>query len=192
MNILHRCRASQRKLRIGVGMNCFNSSVCVCMCVFIALSFFSSSLSHSASFYTHAFIIICCCCCCVIFRVQNFWLHPNESHGNQSFEVHQINRMFNANAISSINKNGAKLNITSNVELIDRKSTRNEQSRRRHHHHHHHHHRIREINEMSTNDDHICATKLRTDNHCLDKNSNRHSITIMDAEPTHRFENGNW
>lgn len=131
---------------------------------------------------------------CFIFRVQNFRLHPNESHGNQSFEVHQINRMFNVNAISATNKNGVKSISTAHADLIDqRKSTRNEQSQRRRHHHHHHHHqrRIREVNEMSS-DDHICATKLKTDNICLDKNSNRHSITIMDAESTHRFENGNW
>lgn len=105
--------------------------------------------------------------------------------------MHQINRMFNTNAITSINKNVAKSISTTNGDLIEpRKSIRNEQLRRRHHHHHHHH-RIKEVNEMST-DDHICTEKSKTDNNCLDKNSNRHSITIMDAEPKHRFENGNW
>lgn len=131
-----------------------------------------------------------CCCRCVIFRVQNFRLHPNESHVNQSFEVHQINRMFNTGAIISNNNNKNVVNTVSNGNgnLVNspRKSTRNEH-RRRHHHHHHHHHRIREVPEMSN----ICANNLKIDNNCLDKNSNRHSITIMDAEPTHRFENGN-
>lgn len=102
--------------------------------------------------------------------------------------------MFNVNATSVSSKNHvAKSNLISNGELVDpRKSARNEHSRRRHHHHHHHH-RIRE--EMSSdNDNHMCMPKLKAiaDNNGLDKNSNRHSITIMDAEPTHRFENGNW
>ncbi|XP_031629394.1 uncharacterized protein LOC116344790 [Contarinia nasturtii] len=123
-------------------------------------------------------------------QVQNFRLHPNESHGNQSFEVHQINRMFNTGAIISNNNKNVVNTANGNLVNSPRKSTRNEYSRRRHHHHHHHH-RIREVQEMSK-DNHICAINLKTGNSCLDKNSNRHSITIMDAEPKQRFENGNF
>lgn len=96
--------------------------------------------------------------------------------------------MFNATATK---KDVVKSVSVANCNLVDssRKSSRN--LRRRHHHHHHHHHRAKEAHEMSRND-HICTKNWNTDNKCVDKNSNHHSITIMDVEPTHRFDNGNW
>lgn len=135
-----------------------------------------------------------CCCWCVIFRVQNFRLHPSEAHGNQSFEVHQINRMFNATAITSNHSNHRIVsNASGNLVNSPRKSAsaNNSEYSRRRHHHHHHHHRSRETTEMAK-ENHICLSNLNTDNNCLDKNSNRHSITRIDAEPTRRFDNGNW
>lgn len=131
----------------------------------------------------------------VIFRVQNFRLHPTEAHGNQSFEVHQINRMFSTSAIQS-NTTNEQISSSANGHFGNspRKTARNEHSKRKHHHHHHHHHRIRESLHEMPNDNHNCVIDVKADNcnNCHDKNSNRHSITTMESEPTHRFDNGNW
>lgn len=177
--------------------------------------------ARACKFFSSSSLLLLCACATpkhlysfsifviLVFRVQNFRLHPNEAHVNQSLDVHRINRMFNtseANTKTKITVNNGKSTSRKEfgaaVDSVNSQSHRKSAAARDEHQkhrrrHHHHHHRSKDMTDAMNNKT-ASATAYITmaNNNFLDKNSNRNLITMEEEEPCtaheESFQNGNW
>lgn len=120
-----------------------------------------------------------------IHSVQNFRLHSN-APGNlqtkQSYEVYQINRMFNAGAKGRMlesNGNGNGNGIVNGNGVTEGQQQR--KSSRRHHHHHNHHHRHHHHDIVKEEEPYL-----------LDNNFNDKHLIVTMAEQQIILADGNW
>lgn len=125
-------------------------------------------------------------CCFVFFlnRVQNFRLHPNAPENlqsKQSYEVYQINRMFNAGSKGQMlesngtgNGNGIDI-VRHGNGIVNEVQPQRKSSRRPHHHHHHHRHHHHE-----------------EEPYLLDNNFNNKNLIGSMADKQIILANGNW
>lgn len=153
---------------------------------------------YSVLFFLPFRLLCCRRCCGVIFRVQNFRLHPSDTHGKQSFEVHRINRMFSPNGVVAANTtNGsssekttsakATANQSVNGNIIGnspRKVTRSGEhtKQHRHHHHHHHHHRQQSPDHHQQSAHHHHHRRLKETQKMPRDNHHHQSACIIDTK----------
>lgn len=123
-------------------------------------------------------------------RAQNFRLHlnaPENLQTKQSYEVYQINRMFNAASKGQMlesngngNENGIDIGRHGNGIVNGNEGQQQRKLSQRHHHHHHHHrHHHRDIVKEEQP-------------YLLDNNFINNNLIVTMADKHIILANGNW